>query len=117
MPVRNESREAGFTMIATVIAMSVIMLLAAVAVAAVNGDTHLTRRDLDGKRAFEAAKAGIDDYAYHLSANSGYWAECAGESSATPQDFKAVNQQNSTAKRRSVPGNTGAEYAVELIPA
>jgi hypothetical protein len=98
-------------MIATVVAMSIIMLLAVVAVAAVNGDTHLTRRDLDGKKAFEAAKAGIDDYAYHLSANSGYWTECTGESS------NAVNQQGSTTKRRPVPGNTGAEYAIELIPA
>lgn len=99
-------------MIATVIAMSIIMLLAAVAVAAVNGDTQLTRRDLDGKLAFEAAKAGIDDYSYHLTANSAYWAECTGV--AAPN---AVNQQESTAKRRPVPGQTGATYAIELIPA
>lgn len=112
MPVTERTQESGFTMIATVIAMSIVMLLAAVAVAAVNGDTHLTRRDLDGKRAFEAAKAGVDDYAYHLSANSGYWAECTGV--PTPN---AVNQQGSTTKRRPVPGNTGAEYAIELLPA
>ncbi len=110
--MRRESPEAGFTMIATVVAMSILMLLAAVAVAAVNGDSHITRRDLDQKRAFEAAKAGIDDYAYHLATNSGYWAECA--SVPTPN---AVNQQNSTTKRRPVPGNTGAEYAIELLPA
>jgi type II secretory pathway pseudopilin PulG len=112
MPVTSENREAGFTMIATVIAMSIVMLLAAVAVAAVNGDNHLARRDLDQKKAFEAAKAGIDDYAYHLATNSGYWAECA--SVPTPN---AVNQQNSTAKKRAVPGGGGAEYAIELIPA
>ncbi|MBA3865508.1 MAG: hypothetical protein H0X42_04040 [Solirubrobacterales bacterium] len=108
----DRNQESGFTMIATVIAMSIIMLLAVVAVAAVNGDTHLTRRDLDSKKAFEAAKAGIDDYSYHLNANSGYWAECA--SVPAPN---AVNQQGSTTKRRSVPGNTGATYALELIPA
>lgn len=99
-------------MIATVIAMSIVMMLAAVAVAAVNGDTHQTRRDLDSKQAYEAAKAGIDDYAFHLAANSGYWAECTGV--ATPN---AVNQQGSTTKQRPVPGNTGATYAIELIPA
>ena len=99
-------------MLATVIAMSIVMLLAAVAVAAVNGDTHITRRDLDSKRAFEAAKAGIDDYAYHLASNSGYWAECT--SVPAPN---AVNQQGSTTKRRPVPGGTGAEYAIELLPA
>lgn len=99
-------------MIATVIAMSVIMLIAAVAVAAVNGDTHLTQRDLEGKQAFEAAKAGINDYAFHLNANSGYWSECTDV--AKPN---AVNQIGSTERRLPVPGSTGAEYAVELIPA
>jgi type II secretory pathway pseudopilin PulG len=108
----NLRREDGFTMLATVIAMSIVMLLAAVAVAAVNGDTHNSRRDLDQKRAFEAAKAGIDDYAYHLAANSGYWSECT--SVPTPN---AVNQQGSTTKRRPVPGGGGTEYAIELLPA
>jgi type II secretory pathway pseudopilin PulG len=112
MPVNERHQESGFTMIATVLAMSVVVMLAAVAMAAVNSDTHLTRRDLDGKQAFEAAKAGIDDYAYHLSSNTGYWAECTGV--ATPN---AVNQKGSTAKRRAVPGTTGATYAIELIPA
>jgi type II secretory pathway pseudopilin PulG len=112
MPVKRADNEAGFTMIATVVATSILMLLAAVAVAAVNGDTHLTRRDLDQKKAYEAAKAGIDDYAYHLASNSGYWSECTNV--PTPN---AVNQQGSTAKRRPVPGGAGAEYALELIPA
>jgi type II secretory pathway pseudopilin PulG len=99
-------------MLATVVAMAIIMALAVVAVAAVNGDTHQTRRDLDQKQAFEAAKAGIDDYAFHLAANTGYWQSCANV--ATPN---AVNQIGETTKRRSVPGGTGATYAIELIPA
>lgn len=99
-------------MIATVISMSVIMLLAVVAVTAVSGDTHLTQRDLEQKQAYEAAKAGIDNYAYHLSSNTGYWALCTGVPSPN-----AVNQVGSTSKRLSVPGNTGAEFAIELIPA
>jgi Tfp pilus assembly protein PilX len=99
-------------MVATIIAMSVIMLLAVVAVAAVNGDTHLTRNDLDHKQAYEAAKAGIDDYAFHLNADSTYWSQCTGV--PTPN---AVNQQGSTTKQRPVPGSTGATYAIELIPA
>lgn len=107
-----DDRESGFTMIATVIATSVAMMMAAVALAAVNSDSNLTQRDLQGKQAFEAAKAGIDDYAYHLSANTGYWAECTNV--ATPN---AVNQQGSTTKKRNVPGNTGAQYAIELLPA
>jgi hypothetical protein len=98
-------------MIATMMAMSVVMLLAVVAVAAVNGDTHLTQRDLESKQAFEAAKAGVDDYAFHLSSDKSYWAKCTGV--PTPN---AVNQVGSTTKQRAVPGNTGATYAIELLP-
>ena len=108
----DRNRESGFTMIATVIAMSVVVMLAAVALAGVNSDNRLTQRDLESKQAFEAAKAGIDDYAYHLSSNTGYWAECT--KAPTPN---ALNQQGSTANKRNVPGNTGAQYAIELIPA
>ena len=110
--MRSFRDESGFTMLATVIGMSVITLLTVVAVTAVNGDSHLSRRDLDGKQAYEAAKAGIDDYAYHLSANSGYWSECTN----VPMP-NAVNQVGSTERRRPVPGKTGATYAIELLPA
>ncbi len=99
-------------MIATVLAMSVLVMLGAVAMTAVTSDNRLTQRDLENKQAFEAAKAGIDDYAYHLSTNTGYWASCTN----VPQPH-AVNQKNSTANRRNVPGNTGATYAIELLPA
>jgi type II secretory pathway pseudopilin PulG len=108
----DRHQESGFTMIATVIAMSIIAMLGAVTVAAVNGDAHQTQRDLDSKQAYEAAKAGIDDYSFHLAANSGYWAECTG--APTPN---ALNQQGSTVNQRPVPGNSGATYAIELIPA
>jgi len=111
MPVNERDPEAGFTMIATVIAMSVIVLLAAVAVAAVNGDTNLTHRDLESKQAYEAARAGIEDYSFHLDVNGSYWEQCANV--AEPS---AVNQVGSTAKRRKVPGSATAEYAIELLP-
>ena len=99
-------------MIMTVIGLSLIALLAVVAVTAVNGDAHLTTRDLARKQAYEAAKAGVDEYAYHLHANTGYWAEC--DKAAGPN---AINQQGSTANFRTVPGNLNARYAIELIPA
>ena len=109
MPVTHRDPQAGFTMITTVIAMSVMMLLAAVAVAAVNSDTHLTRNDLDRKQAYEAARAGVEDYAFHLDTNSAYWEQCAAPN--------AVNLQGSTAKTRTVPGSAGAaKYAIELLP-
>jgi type II secretory pathway pseudopilin PulG len=112
MPVRRDDNEAGFTMIMTVIGLSLMSALVLVAVTAVNGDQHLTAHDLQQKRAYEAAKAGIDDYAYHLHANNSYWTSCA--SVAEPS---AVNlQKPTTLKKRAVPGGTGTEYAIELLP-
>lgn len=106
-------------MIATVIGVSLVALLVLVAVSAVNGDAQLTSRDISRKQAYEAAKAGIDEYAYHLHANSGYWAECT-EPAATKKEpagtKNGLNQVGSTSNRRAAPGG-GSEYAIELIPA
>ncbi len=99
-------------MIVTVIGMSLLALLVLVAVTAVNGDAQLTSRDLMRKQAYEAAKAGIDEYAFRLHTNTGYWAKCAQVEGAS-----AVNQIGSTTHRRSVPGMPNAQYAIELIPA
>lgn len=111
MRLRLKSEEEGFTMIMTVIGLSLMAALVLVAVTAVNGDSHLTVRDLQQKQAYEAAKAGIDDYAYHLHANNSYWTSCA-----SMEEPGAVNLQGSTTNRLTVPGTTGAEYAIELLP-
>ncbi|HEY1853734.1 MAG TPA: hypothetical protein VGG40_04040 [Solirubrobacterales bacterium] len=108
----RRENEDGFTMIVTVIAMSVLALLVLVAVTAVNGDAQLTSRDLMRKQAYEAAKAGIDEYAFRLHAYTGYWSKCTQVEGTT-----AVNQEGSTTNRRSVPGMPNAKYAIELIPA
>ena len=112
MPVSDRGGEQGFTMIMTMIGLSLIALLVLAAVTAVSSETHLTGYDLGQKRAYEAAKAGIDEYAYNLHTDNGYWSKCT----AVPTP-NAVNQQGSTANRRPVPGNSGAEYALELVPA
>jgi type II secretory pathway pseudopilin PulG len=112
MRARDES---GFTMIMTVIGMSLIVLLAAVAVTAVNGSAQATSHDVARKQAYEAAVAGINEYAYHLHANSIYWAKCT-EATAKGEPT-ALNQKGSTKNRRPVPGVTGSTYALELIPA
>ena len=104
--------EDGFTMIMTVLGLALVALLATVAVAAVNGDSGLTTRDLTRKQAYEAAKAGIAEYAYHLHKDNGYWAKCTNVGAPS-----AVNQIGSTTKRRTVPGATNASYAIELLPA
>lgn len=110
MPVKKRDSEAGFTMIPTVIGISLMAALTLVAVTAVGGDTHMTVRDSQAKQAYEAAKAGIDDYAYRLHANTGYWTSCSDNAG------DAVNPQGSTTKKLKVPGSTTAEYALELLP-
>jgi hypothetical protein len=114
MPVKV-SDERGFTMIMTVIGVTAAMLLAAVAVTAVNGSAQATGRDLARKQAYEAALAGINEYAYHLHHYSAYWSECT---SAVPAgEVSALNQIGSTEKKRPMPGEPNASYAIELIPA
>jgi hypothetical protein len=99
-------------MATTALGMFLITLLVLATVTAVSGDVHLSRGDLDRKQAYEAATAGINDYAFHLNSDNNYWTYCTGVPSPN-----AVNQQGSTARRRPVPGSTGATYAIELIPA
>jgi type II secretory pathway pseudopilin PulG len=112
MPVIDHRGQEGFTMIMTMIGLALISTLVLVAVTAVGSETHLSGYDLNQKKAYEAAKAGIDDYAYNLHTDNGYWSKCTNVPAPN-----AINQQGSTAKRRPVPGNSGAEYALELIPA
>lgn len=103
--------ERGFAMAPTAIASAFIGLVVVVSATAVRGDLQLTRNDLDHKQAYEAARAGLADYAYHLNKDTNYWTRCT--SVPAPS---AVNQVGSTANRRSVPGASGATYAIELIP-
>jgi Tfp pilus assembly protein PilX len=111
MPVNRRDSEAGFTLITTMIAMTLVIAFSLVAIAAVSGDINSSANDLDHRRAFEAAKAGINDYVYHLHKESNYWARCT-----AVEEPSAVNAQGSTANRRTVPGNTGGTYAIELLP-
>jgi Tfp pilus assembly protein PilX len=109
---RLRREQGGYAMIAVVGATAVVTTLVAAALAATNGDLHLTKRDLDDKRAYAAAQAGIADYSFHLNNDNSYWARCTNV--PTPN---AVNQQDSTANRRYVPGSTDASYAIQLLPA
>ncbi|HET6997391.1 MAG TPA: hypothetical protein VFI03_02290 [Solirubrobacterales bacterium] len=111
--MKRRNNQGGFTMISVMLGMSLVVTLSVVGVAAVSGDLHLTRNDLDQKRAYEAAKAGVNDYLFHLHEETDYWTRCA---NVGPEN-NAVNLQGSTVKRRPVPGNTGGEYAIELLPA
>lgn len=113
MPVRRTDNESGFTMISVILGVSLVVAISIVAVTAVSGDLHLTRNDLDQRRSYEAAKAGVNDYVYHLHKETDYWTKCT---NVKPVN-NAVNLKGSTAKRRPTPGQTGGTYAIELLPA
>lgn len=104
--------EGGFTMALVMLAMLVVSLILVATVTAVNSEIEATGRDLDRKQAYEAAQAGIADYSYHLNADTNYWSRCV--PSTNPG---AVNLMGSTTNRKTVPGSSGARYAIELIPA
>jgi Tfp pilus assembly protein PilX len=110
--------ENGFTLFATLGAILLISVLVTVSLAAANGDLRLTRRDLDTKRAYGAAQAGVIDYAFHLNDFANYWTRCTGTQANPLPAPNALNQVGSTANRRTVPGSTdGSQYAIELLPA
>lgn len=113
MRIARKDNEAGFSMVMVLMGLSLASALAVVAVAAVSGDVHLTHKSLERQQAYEAAKAGVNDYVFHLHADPSYWTHCTEVQPAN----NAVNQQGSTAKRKAVPGGTGAKYAIELLPA
>jgi type II secretory pathway pseudopilin PulG len=111
--------ESGFTMIMTVIGVTLVALIAAVAVVAANGDSKQTARSANRQQAYEAALAGIHEYAFHLHADQEYWAKCtrASTEEAAGGTPIALNEMGSTINRRPVPGAGGSTYALELIPA
>jgi Tfp pilus assembly protein PilX len=109
---RLRDDERGFTMIVTMITLLIAGILVAAALGAADSDSRLVRNDLDQKKAYYAAQAGLSDYAFHLNQDVNYWSYCT--SVPTPN---AVNQVGSTTNRRTVPGSTDESYAIELLPA
>jgi hypothetical protein len=102
--VRGLRGERGFTMILALGILLVTSLLLAGAFAAVQGDTTLSRSDLDGKRAYAAAQAGVQDYLGQLNENaasSAWWQNCA----------------NDSATNVAVPGTTGETYSYHPVTA
>jgi Tfp pilus assembly protein PilX len=110
--LRRLRDEEGYTVAVAIGVMFLVAIVTAAALGATNNDLELTANDLDHKQSYEAAQAGIADYAFHLNTDTGYWAKCTSVPSPS-----AVNQMGSTANRRSVAGSSDESYAIELIPA
>jgi hypothetical protein len=68
--------ERGFTILLALFVLTITTLLLGAATVAVLSDTGLSRNDLDQKRAYAAAQAGIAQYNYDLNQNPNYWENC-----------------------------------------
>jgi hypothetical protein len=95
--------------------MMLIMMTSAAALGAATADIPVAREDLDRKRAYAAAEAGIADYFYKLNGDNAYWTKCTN----VPEPH-AVNQPwngsgGDPRRWRQVP-NSDAQYTIELMP-
>jgi Tfp pilus assembly protein PilX len=92
--------EDGFTMLVAIGVMFVVSLLVAAAFVAAQGDIHNSQHDLDSKRAYYAARAGINAFLFKLNQNTELWQNCPTQSTT------------------NVPGsNATAQYSYQPVPA
>jgi Tfp pilus assembly protein PilX len=112
----------GFTMVTVIMTMMILSLFAVGAWAAANNDLPTGRQDIDRKRAYEAAQAGLQWYAYQLSRDTNYWTYC-GDATKTPA---FVQMQGTRTSWRLVSGGdtnvstnsnaNQAQFAIEMMP-
>ena len=120
--IRRAAREEhGFTMLAAMAAMLVVLSLSAAAFAAANGDIRLSRYSGEQKSAYAAAEAGVAYYLYHLSKDPNYWSMCTDVPAPSGQPAAPVNQPwdgtGADPRQWRKLADSGAEYTVELLPA
>ena len=77
------------------------LLLVAGAFAAVQADTPLAQRDLEGKKAYYAARAGVNKFLYELNQNPNYWQTCP----AVTKTAISLNARASILAYKPVPAN------------
>lgn len=75
--------ESGFTMAVALGVLTVTTLLMAAAFVAAQGDIGNSQRDLDGKRAYYSARAGLNTFLYRLNKNTELWQSCPTQASNT----------------------------------
>jgi len=106
-------RQDGFTMINVMFAMMALGTFAVSAWALTAGDIPLARANQDQKRAYEAAQAGLQWYAYELDRDSAYWTKCD-TAEVTPGVPAPVNLEGANPRKwATLPG--GAKYSLEIL--
>ncbi len=73
---RRWREERGFTMLLSLYVLTITTMLLGATYVALLTDTQLSRNDLEQKRAYAAAEAGIAAYTYQLNENVNYWELC-----------------------------------------
>jgi hypothetical protein len=68
--------ERGFTMVIALGVLVVTSLLVGATYTALQADAPLAQRDLEGKRAYYAARAGVNRFLYELNQNPNLWQTC-----------------------------------------
>ena len=81
---RLRAEERGFTMIIAIGVMLVTSLLVVAAFTAANGDVQNSRLNIDQKRAYYAAVAGVQEYEAQLQYNPNYWQSCPEPKAVVP---------------------------------
>ncbi|MFZ1995841.1 MAG: hypothetical protein WAU75_17145 [Solirubrobacteraceae bacterium] len=84
---RGVASEDGFTMVLALGVLMITLLLTAALFTMVQGDASLSRADLNGKRAYAAAQAGVQAYLNGLNTNSSssaWWETCANDTTNGP---------------------------------
>jgi hypothetical protein len=76
---RRLSAEDGFTMVVALGVLVVTSLLLAAVYVAVDSSVQQSQRDLNGQRAYYAARAGENAFLYQLNQNPSYWDTCSND--------------------------------------
>ncbi|WP_205697981.1 PilX N-terminal domain-containing pilus assembly protein [Conexibacter sp. SYSU D00693] len=113
--------ERGSTLFGVLVALLLVLVAGASAMGAVEGDLPAARNDHDRKRAWEAAQAGVEWYAFQLTRDPAYWTTCTAVppvAAGVPAPVNAAWDGTGTDPRiwRPLP-QADARYTVELLPA
>ena len=81
---RRLASEDGFTMVVALGVLMVTSLLIGAVYVAVDGGVQQSQRDLNGQRAYYAARAGENAFLYQLNQNPNFWSTCSNDYQPTP---------------------------------
>jgi hypothetical protein len=96
---RRAADESGFTMIVAMMVLMIVTLLIGAAFVAANGDVENSRHDVDAKRAYYSARAGLSRFLFELNKNNEAWQTCPAQTTTT------------------LPGSGGQTYSYAPLPA